>query len=120
MSDTKVRRRPGESSLESRELQIPIACSGKSAEQVLEELEGGLKDAAEAGRDPLVVLEELGRLQDSVVAFIKGLSRMLPGYPRTVTFWETSGYTEAFLSVMEFEGDRKHDPPSVAPGSPRI
>ena len=46
------------------------------------------------------MLEELGRLQDSVAAFIKGLSRMLVGYPRAVTLWESSGYTVAFLSVM--------------------
>jgi hypothetical protein len=47
------------------------------------------------------VLEDLGWLEDSVVAFIKGLSRMLVDYPGPVTFWESSGYTEAFLSAME-------------------
>lgn len=101
MTDTRVRRRLPE--LEGQELQVRIACGGKSSEAALEELQRGLTDAAAAGRDPLVVLEDLGRLQDSVVAFIKGLSRMLLGYPRTVTFWETSGYTEAFLSVMELQ-----------------
>jgi hypothetical protein len=100
MTDTKMRRRP-ESGMEAQELQIHIACSGKSSAEALVELERGLTEAAKAKRHPLVVLEDLGRLQDSVVAFIKGLSRMLVGYPGTVTFWESSGYTEAFLSVME-------------------
>src|SRR5688572_22158250 len=97
MTDTSVRRRLSE----AQELQIHIACAGKGSRETLEELERGLHDAAASGRDPLVVLEDLGRLEDSVVAFMKGLSRMLVGYPRTVTFWESSGYTEAFLSVME-------------------
>jgi hypothetical protein len=101
MTDSKVRHRPAESPIETLELQIHIACAGKSSAEALEELERGLTDAATAGRDPLVILEDLGRLEDSVVAFIKGLSRMLVGYPRAVTFWESSGYTEAFLSVME-------------------
>lgn len=97
MTDTRVRRR----SEEAQEVQIRIACAGRSSAEVLEELRGGLADAALHGQDPLVVLEDLGRLQDSVVAFIKGLSRMLVDYPRDVNFWESSGYTEAFLSVME-------------------
>jgi len=97
MSDTRLRPR----SDAEQEVQIRIACAGKRAAEALEELRRGLDDAAAAGLDPLVVLEELGRLQDSVAVFIKGLSRMLVGYPRAVTFWESSGYTEAFLSVME-------------------
>jgi len=101
MTDTKVRRRPGEPALGAEELEIHIACGGKSSAEALEELRRGLSDAVSVGRDLLVVLEDLGRLQDSVVALIKGLSRMLVGYPGTVTFWESSGYTEAFLSVME-------------------
>jgi hypothetical protein len=106
MSDTKARPGSGKSRgpqplVELPELQVPISCGGKSATQVLEELRLGLENAESAGRDPLVVLEELGRLEDSVVTFIKGLSRMLVGYPRAVTFWESSGYSEAFLSVME-------------------
>jgi hypothetical protein len=101
MSSTKVRPGPSKSTSPPAELQIRIACAGKSAAEVLEELRRGLADADSVGRQPLVVLEELGRLQDSVVAFIKGLSRMLVDYHGTVTFWESSGYTEAFLSVME-------------------
>jgi hypothetical protein len=49
----------------------------------------------------LIVLEDLGLLRDSVAALIKGLCRHLVGYSRAVTFWESSGYTEAFLNVME-------------------
>jgi len=101
MSHTRARLRPDESTCSQPEFQIRIACEGKSAGEVIGELRRGLADAAAAGRPPLVVLEELGRLQDSVVSFIKGLSRMLVDYPGPVTFWESSGYTEAFLSVME-------------------
>ena len=102
MSTKKAHPRPREATPRSpAELQIRIACSGKTAAQALLDLRRGLADAASVGREPLVVLEELGRLQDSVVAFIKGLSRILVDYPGTVTFWESSGYTEAFLSVME-------------------
>ena len=103
MSHTKTRPKTDESRSELRELQIRIACTGKSAGDALEELRRGLADAVAVGRHPLVVLEELGRLQDSVVTFVKGLSRMLVDHPGSVTFWETSGYTEAFLSVMEHQ-----------------
>ena len=82
-------------------MRVTVACAGRSSAEALEELQRGLNDAAAGDRDPLVVLEDLGRLQDSVVAFMKGLFRMLVGYPGAVTFWESSGYTEAFLSVME-------------------
>ena len=101
MSHTRARPRPDETTSSRPELQIRIACGGKSAGEVIGELRRGLADAAAAGRQPLVVLEELGRLQDSVVSFMKGLSRMLVDYPGPVTFWESSGYTEAFLSAME-------------------
>src|ERR1700704_6809661 len=109
MSNTTARFKPknartDQPPVEVGELQVRIICSSKNAAEALEELRRGLADAAAAGRDPLVMLENLGRLQDSVVTFIKGLSRMLVGYPRAVTFWESSGYTEAFLSVMERQG----------------
>jgi len=85
----------------TKELQIRIACAGKSADQALSQIQAGLDEAEIQNRDPLIVLEDLGKLRDSVMALIKGLSRLLVGYPRTVSFWESSGYTEAFLSVME-------------------
>jgi hypothetical protein len=90
-----------------RELQIRIPCAGRSADQALSELQKGLDEAEIQNRDPLIVLEDLALLRDSVMALIKGLSRLLVGYPRTVTFWEASGYTEAFLSVMEKEPPRE-------------
>lgn len=83
------------------EIQTRIACKGRTAAIVLEELSRALAEAEARGLDPLIVLEDLGLLQDSVTALIKGLSRLLVSYPRTVTFWEASGLTEAFLSVME-------------------
>lgn len=83
------------------ELQIRIDCDGKSAGQVLEEIDLRLADAEARERDPLIVLEDLGLLRDSVATLIKGVCRLLVGYPRAVTFWESSGYTEAFLNVME-------------------
>ena len=91
----------GEPSIELREFQVRIDCKGRKAQEALEELRKGLIEAATHRMDALVVLNELGLLQDSVMTFIKGLSRLLVGYPQTVTFWESSGYTEAFLSVME-------------------
>jgi hypothetical protein len=104
MSPTKLRPKPFDSGIDQSELQIRIACAGKTAADALDELRRGLDDAVSVGRHPLVVLEELGRLQDSVVTFVKGLSRMLVDYPGAVTLWETSGYTEAFLSVMGHQG----------------
>ena len=84
-----------------REIQTRIACKEKSAPMVLSEVSSALTSAAAQQRDPLIILEDLGLLGDSVASLVKGLSRLLVGYPRTVTFWESSGYTEAFLSVME-------------------
>ena len=86
------------------ELQTRIACKGKTATEVLDEMSRALSEAEARNLDPLIVLEDLAQIQDSVATLIKGLSRLVVGYPRSVTFWESSGYTEAFLSAME-----KHD-----------
>jgi len=88
----------------TRELQSRIDCKGKVSGQVLDELSRVLQEARTLNRDPLIVLEDLGLLADSVTTLIKGLCRLLAGYPRTVTFWESTGYAEAFLSVMENPG----------------
>src|SRR5262245_17860994 len=85
----------------SHELQLRIPCGGRSSEQVLEDVSRGLTDALAKERDPLLVLEDLGRLQGSITTLIKGLSRLVYKYPRPVTCWESSGLTEAFLSIME-------------------
>ena len=82
------------------EFQSRIPCRGKSAGVVLEEIRSALESADQRSSHPLIVLEDLGQLQDSVTTLIKSLSRLLAGYPRPVTFWESSGYTEAFLSVI--------------------
>jgi len=86
---------------ECAELQFPIACKGKTVGEVIDQLVSALATAESGKRDPLIVLEDLGQLVGSVTTLIKSLSRLLVGYPRTVTFWETSGLTEAFLSAME-------------------
>ena len=83
------------------ELQVRIGCAGRSSAQVLEDLSSGLRQGLELGRDPLIVLEDLALLKDSVSTLLKGICTMLVGYPKTVTFWESSGYTEAFMSAME-------------------
>ena len=83
------------------EIQTRIACKGKTAADVLDEMSRALSEAEARQMDPLIVLEDLGQIEDSVATLIKGLSRLVVGYPRTVTFWEASGYTEAFLSAME-------------------
>jgi hypothetical protein len=103
---------------EARELQIRVRCKGRAAAEVLGELGRGLADAGAGGLDPLIVLEDLGLLEDSVMTLIKGLSRLLVGYPRTVTFWESSGFTEAFLSVMDAQTIRRREPPPELPPTP--
>ena len=108
MTGTKRFRDPKTGPPGARELQCRIACKGKTAAAALDELARALADAEARQLDPLLVLEDLALLQDSVTTLIKGMSRLLVGYPRTVTFWESSGYTEAFLSVME----RQAPPPA--------
>jgi hypothetical protein len=103
---------PERAPLEARELQVRVACKGRAAAEVLDELSRGLADAVAKGMDPLIVLEDLGLLADSITAFIKGLCRLLAGYPRTVTFWESSGYTEAFLTVMDGPTNPGGKPPT--------
>lgn len=83
------------------ELLVRIPCAGRDAESVLLDLGRGLAEGEATSRDPLIVLEDLGRLADSIMVLMKGISRRLVGFPRTVTFWECSGYTEAYLSAME-------------------
>jgi hypothetical protein len=96
----------------SRELQLRISCNGRTSTQVLEEISRGLTDALAKELDPLLVLEDLAKLQESITTLIKGLSRLVYKYPRPVTCWESSGLTEAFLSVMDAaEGP----PPAPAP-----
>lgn len=102
MPDTRMVRRFSDSPRSDQtEIQTRIPCNGKSTQTVLEEIREALATAETRDADPLIVLENLGKLQDSVTALIKSISRLLVGYPRSVTFWESSGYTEAFLSVME-------------------
>jgi hypothetical protein len=91
-----------------QELQVRVACAGRTADQVLSELQRGLDEAEIQNRDPLIVLEDLALLRDSIMGLMKGLARQLVGYPRTVAFWESSGYTEAFLSVMEKDSPETH------------
>lgn len=96
------------------ELQLRISCAGRTSTQVLEDISTGLTDALAKQQDPLLVLEDLGRLQDSVMALIKGLSRLVYKYPRPVACWESSGLAEAFLSVM----DHADQPGPTAPEPP--
>ena len=97
------------------ELQVRIVCAGRSSAWVLEELSNGLRQALEVGRDPLVILEDLALLKDSVSTLLKGICKMLVGYPKTVTFWESSGYTEAFMSAMEAPGAPDGNAPGGGP-----
>ena len=94
------------------ELQLRIPCGGRTSDQVLEDISRGLTDALGQQRDPLLVLEDLGRLQDSVMTLIKGLSRIVYKYPRPVACWESSGLAEAFLSVMDAA-----EPPASLPSA---
>jgi hypothetical protein len=97
------------------ELQVRIVCAGRSSAWVLEEMSTGLRYALEQGRDPLIVLEDLALLNDSVSTLLKGICKMLVGYPKTVTFWESSGYTEAFMSAMEAPGAPESGPCAGGP-----
>jgi hypothetical protein len=97
----KLNHPPNAGADRAPEIQTRIPCRGKRASDVLDEMSRALSEAEAKNKDPLIVLEDLGQLEDSVATLIKGLSRLVVGYPRTVTFWEASGYTEAFLSAME-------------------
>ncbi len=105
MNDTDRRpREPGTPETGSRppaEFQVRISCRGRNADAVLDDLGHALADGEARTQDPLIVLEDLGQLADSIMTLMKGVSRRLVNYPRTVTFWESSGYAEAFLSAME-------------------
>ncbi len=117
MSDTTKRRldagspaatpTPSSPPVQPNELQYRIPCRGRSSGQVLDDVARALAEAEARNRDPLLVLEDLGQLADSVASLIKGLSRIVDNYPRTVSCWEASGYTEAFLSVIEAAQNRR-------------
>ena len=98
-----TRRDPASDPPTALELQSRIPCPGKTAAQVLDEVKLALSEAEARNLNPLIVLEDLGRLADSVATLIKGLCRILVGYPRAVSFWETSGYSEAIFNVMELQ-----------------
>ena len=100
---TVRRRDPGTPAAGSAapELQVRIVCAGRSVDDVLELLRQGLRQALDEQRDPLIVLEDLVLLKDSVSNLLKGICREIVGFPRTVNFWESSGITEAFLSAMD-------------------
>ncbi|HZE97791.1 MAG TPA: hypothetical protein VE981_12250 [Planctomycetota bacterium] len=118
MSETDRKNKPEAGAPQAAgntEMQVRVVCAGKSAPAVLEELARGLDAARDADRDPLVVLEDLVLLQDSVSTLLKGICKILVAYPRTVTFWESSGYTEAFMTAMDAPIRPSHDP---EPGGP--
>ena len=94
------------------ELQVRIVCAGRTVDEVLVQLHGGLRQALAENRDPLIILEDLFLLRDSVSNLLKGVCREIVGYPRAVNFWESTGITEAFLSAM--------DAPPGAGGPPSI
>ena len=96
------------------ELQVRIPCGGRSSAQVLGDVERGLAEALAKDQDPLLVLEDLAKLQDSIMTFVKGLSRLVYKYPRPVACWESAGYAEAFLSIMD-SVDRPAPAPASAP-----
>jgi len=77
---------------------------------VLDDVARALAEAEAKDRDPLLVLEDLGLLEDSIASLIKGISRIVANYPRTVSCWEASGYTEAFLSVIDAAQNRPPKP----------
>jgi len=81
---------------------------------VLEELHKGLRQALVENRDPLIILEDLVLLKDSVSNLLKSLCREIVGYPRTVSFWETSGITEAFMSAMDAPPAPGNPPPAAS------
>lgn len=99
--DTDRKPKPPATGAGTAEVQIRIVCAGRSADWVLTELTKGLTQALADNKDPLIVLEDLVLLKDSVSNLLKGICRELVGYPRTVSFWESSGITEAFMSAME-------------------
>jgi len=118
VSDTTKRMLPERGTSEPpftspRELQLRISCNGRTSAQVLEDVSRGLADALAKELDPLLVLEDLAKLQDSITTLIKGLSRLVYKYPRPVTCWESSGMTEAFLSVMDAAESSR--PPRITP-----
>jgi hypothetical protein len=92
------------------ELQFRISCKGRNLGEVFDELVRSLAEAESRSADPLIVLEDLGALAGSITSLMKGLSHLLVGYPRTVTFWESSGFAEAFLSAMEPRQGSSPDP----------
>jgi len=108
VTETKFRKRKDPDPATTLEIQTRINCKGKAADQVLEEMGRALYDAETRDRDPLIVLEDLRLLRDSVATLIKGVCRLLVGYPRAVSLWESSGYTEAFLNVMEWQDPSTH------------
>jgi hypothetical protein len=98
----------------SPELQVRIACAGRSVNDVLTQLHQGLCQALLENRDPLIVLEDLVLLKDSVSNLLKAVCREIVGYPRTVNFWESSGITEAFMSAMEVPPSPARRPPAAS------
>ncbi|HLY75669.1 MAG TPA: hypothetical protein VKU80_16220 [Planctomycetota bacterium] len=110
MSEPRTHRKTGEKSLQDHDARDPkgpaeeqfrISCKGRGVGEVLDDLVRALANAESRNVDPLIVMEDLGLLTGSLTTLIKGLCRLLVGFPRTVTFWESSGFTEAFLSAME-------------------
>ncbi len=97
----------------STELQVRIVCAGRSVDWVLEEFHKGLRQAMLENRDPLIILEDLVLLKDSVSNLLKSICREIVGYPRTVSFWESSGITEAFMTAMETPPAPDAPPPTT-------
>jgi hypothetical protein len=126
MSDTTKRQldagtaadpsKPAAPPIGPHELQYRIPCRGRSSGQVLDDVARALAESEAKSRDPLLVLEDLGLLEDSITSLINGLSRLVLGYPRTVSCWEASGYTEAFLSVIDAAQNSAPSRPPQAPG----
>lgn len=87
-----------------------VECAGRTATDVLKEVETLLRHATAGGRTEMV-LADVGHLAGSASALMKGLVRLLADHPGGVTFKDRSGFIQVLMNASQtFPGPDMSDP----------
>jgi len=76
---------------------IAINCAGRGTEKIVSQIGEALTRGAPAGAHTTLVLENLGKLEGSLVAFLSDLSRQLAGTHGRACIVDPSGLASTFL-----------------------
>lgn len=86
------------------ELKAWVDCRGRNAHEVIASVLPHCLDAASMGLQPVIVVDNLDQLVDSVSRLLKALDRMAAQLHARVVLADRSGFATAFREAMSVSG----------------